>query len=201
MKEQSLFDYAELLPIEINEIASIIGEVAAEKLIHRFGGSRVKVPKGKLGTKWQKQIIETIGKESAAQLFEHYGGNVIYIASCNAAKRELNKNKFLQEYFAPTKAGASKATAFNQLTAKYQIGMRTADVFLNRYKRDEKSKPIKYFPHLQRIADFESFDQAKDFVNAQIKQPSDVYRFIIDDKNPQKIYGVFKIKAWKRNDI
>lgn len=125
MKQYRIFDFPELLPDTALEIATAIGEEAAEKLINTIGGARFKIGVGKNKTERLAILTEAIGHETAGKLMAVFGGEELYIPRCEAAAREARNRNLLNDWQQNLDSGKSQLMTCSKLAVKYRISDRT----------------------------------------------------------------------------
>ncbi|MCK3654896.1 hypothetical protein A4G19_03670 [Pasteurellaceae bacterium Macca] len=110
------------LPDVVQEMVSVIGLPATEKVIQHFGGVDFRFSLGK----WYfPKMVEVIGKESADSLRRYFKREKIYIPRCDRALRALRNARFKAEFEALKREQAlSGNMAMIALCPKYGISER-----------------------------------------------------------------------------
>lgn len=101
-----------LLPGILQEIAELIGMAAMLKLVAKYGGVRLYVPKT-IAT--GHDLVELIGRQAAETLADHFGGEMLEIPKALLANVALRNVEIKQEY---------KYLSQRQLALKYNLTER-----------------------------------------------------------------------------
>lgn len=80
LSEISLNAIEALLPESVRELAALIGLPATERLVKRYGGIGVRVPKT---MRPDHPLAVVVGFEAAATLAAAYGGTVLEVRACH----------------------------------------------------------------------------------------------------------------------
>lgn len=136
-----IFDYPDLLPESVHEIAGVIGNEATEKLVKAIGGARFKMGKGVVETERLAILHEALGEEKTHELLEVYGGEELYIPCCHSAFRAARNDAIYDDFFRLKEQGKSGLMAATELAAKYCISERTIYTIAG-YSNNIKRKPI-----------------------------------------------------------
>lgn len=136
----SIFDYPDLIPESVHEIANVIGNEATEKLVKAVGGARFKMGKGMIETERLGILYEALGDEKTHELLEVYGGEELYIPCCNAALRAARNDAVYDDFFELKEQGENGLMAVTKLAAKYRISERTIYTIVG-YGSNKKHKP------------------------------------------------------------
>lgn len=101
MQFDEVFD---LLPDTIRTVAQLIGLPLTLRLVETLGGTTFPVSKNKtrMGQIRFEALAEVVGVEAAEALTRHFGGDVLSIAKCDVALRELRDRKIRAEFDAMT---------------------------------------------------------------------------------------------------
>ncbi|AEJ01260.1 Mor transcription activator domain protein [Nitrosomonas sp. Is79A3] len=101
-----------LLPGILLEISELIGIKATLKLVAKYGGVRLYVPKT---LRPDHDLVEIIGRESAEYMTDRFGGEVLEIPKATLANTALRNISIRQEY---------SFLSQRQLALKYQTTER-----------------------------------------------------------------------------
>lgn len=113
------FMQIESLPPIIREIAELIGEPAALRLVDRYGGFTI-APSNR-----RAEIAQHIGTEAAQRLAFHFKSSVsVYIPKCQAAIRAERDASLVAHFDELTRAGMSARKAVAELAGQYLVGER-----------------------------------------------------------------------------
>lgn len=121
----SLENVSALLPETIQDIVSVIGFPATEKLVKHLGGVTLWLSQQERSNCYLK-LREVLGKEDAQKLHKYlaYGDN-LYIPRCDVALRALRNLRFKAEFDELTQhQGYSKPKAMIALCPKYGFSDR-----------------------------------------------------------------------------
>ena len=126
IKTLPLFELSHLLPQSALDLAAVIGNSNAEKLICVAGGQKFDFGKGVRITERMKFLEAVLGHETMYKLLAVYGGDCIYIPRCADALRVFEKRRFLAEFNAMKRNGHSDVLAIMWLLPRYGFSDRTA---------------------------------------------------------------------------
>lgn len=101
-----------LLPGILLEISELIGMAATLKLVAKYGGVRLYVPKT---LRSDHDLVATIGRELAEYMEERFGGEVLEIPKALLANVALRNVTIKQEY---------ESLSQRQLALKYHLTER-----------------------------------------------------------------------------
>lgn len=105
-------------PAIVQEIATLVGDDAATRLVERFGGLDVLFKRG------ASEVSALIGSTNALVLFQHFAGTPVHIPMCVAYMKRRRNESILREFDVLTKdMSARKAVAC--LARKHRLGERT----------------------------------------------------------------------------
>lgn len=118
------------LPATIQNIVSIIGHARAMELVRDLGGQSYRFPVGQTSDTWE-HLVELIGTSAAARLCQHYGGEEVYIARCDAALRADRNRKIIACYEALMAEGYSSRGAISVLVREFKMSNRQIEKIIN----------------------------------------------------------------------
>lgn len=97
MQFDEVFD---LLPDTIRTVAQLIGLPLTLRLVETLGGTTFPVSKNKtrMGQIRFEALAEVVGVEAADALTRHFGGDMLSIAKCDVALRELRDRQIREEF-------------------------------------------------------------------------------------------------------
>lgn len=85
----------EKMPTSLQEIAEVIGDDDAMKLVHVHGGTRVFVPQ-KIGA--QHKLATLLGFEQARRLSSIFGGEALTIVRCSKLLKHKRNEEIRKKY-------------------------------------------------------------------------------------------------------
>lgn len=85
----------QLLPAVLQEFVSLIGIDATMRLVHRFGGTRVRIP---LTATADHALAELIGMDQLVKLCDRFKGHRFDLPKAYAALLHIRNAKILAEY-------------------------------------------------------------------------------------------------------
>lgn len=119
-----------LLPGILLEISELIGMAATLKLVAKYGGVRLYVPKE---IKEDHPLIKLVGICNAIALSDTYGGETLEIARAEAAIREIRDTEIRNQW---------PALSQRQLALKYNTTERNIRLILGKCERNENQMPL-----------------------------------------------------------
>ena len=124
LTERSLHELAHLLPPSAVALVDAVGPVHALALIRQLPGVQLVVPNhcsaNAAGARRWAMLAEVIGQQGMHDLAKAYGGQMLEVPTCIAARTE-QRNRWLRQRFDEiSAAGHTKATAV------YELGLELA---------------------------------------------------------------------------
>lgn len=125
LTETSLHELAHLLPPSATELVRTVGATAALELVHRLPGVQVLVPRvARPGTsaerRWQL-LASVVGASVMPELVAVYGGNMLDVPSCQAARQE-QRNRWMRQRFDVL----TRRIQYTKAAAVTELGMELA---------------------------------------------------------------------------
>jgi hypothetical protein len=108
-------------PVQVDELAKVVGDEAAMALFIRFNGQHLSIPKVCPGP--GHVIIETIGTEKAALLCKEYERGTIIFPRGAYLLRKIRNGNIKKDYKSGMKQG--------DIASKYQLTTRQIITILN----------------------------------------------------------------------
>lgn len=139
MDYDQLADYEAYLPETAKSILDVIGIVDTIKLVRKYGGNPLLIPKVRHCGNAINYLVDVIGEASAFQLIEHFRGERIYLPRCDYALRKLRNDQFVQavnDYVIEHKA--SQDQALFALCPQFGITYRSAFYIMKNNKVEKK---------------------------------------------------------------
>lgn len=138
-----LAQYEAELPETAQEIIAVIGLSDTLKLVKKYGGNMLLIPKVKHNGNAIAHLVDAIGEASAFKLVEHFRGTTLYLPKCEAALRKHRNDSFFRAVDAYiTEHKTSQDQAFFALCPSFGITYRTAFYIMKRRKMEKKLKQI-----------------------------------------------------------
>lgn len=123
MTPSDLRECWELLPYAAQELVLCLGEEAAGALLDARGGCVIRIPKHRehnpAGTRRWAELVGIIGEPAMAQLSSRFGGDLLEIPTCHAARRELRRRSIRAEFERLTQRGCSAKQAIYEICILY----------------------------------------------------------------------------------
>ncbi|SIS88153.1 Mor transcription activator family protein [Neptunomonas antarctica] len=96
-----------LLPDSIHEVAAVIGMPATLRLVERFGGTTLPLPRGDniIGRASLAVLAKQIGDDDAQKLAHHCAGEPLYIPRCDVALRRLRDLSICDQFAGAVRTG------------------------------------------------------------------------------------------------
>lgn len=115
-----------LLPVQVQEIAELIGLPDALRLVEQLGGTTWEFAKGRNrdGQIRVAALGDLLGEETATRLTGHLGGEKLYIPKCDAALRRLRDLEMNRQFEQAVREGVSANTVVNELARAYKLSDR-----------------------------------------------------------------------------
>jgi len=112
-----------LLPPSVHEVAAVIGMPATLRLVERFGGTTLPLPRGvnRRGNASLTALAKQIGEEPAHKLAHHCAGEPLYIPRCELALRRLRDHSICEQFEALVREGVTANKAVTQLALEYKL--------------------------------------------------------------------------------
>jgi len=119
-----------LLPGILLEISELIGMAATLKLVAKYGGVRLYVPKT---LRPDHDLVEIIGRELAEEIKQRFGGEVLEIPKATLANAALRNISIRQEY---------EFLSQRQLALKYNTTERNIRRILSGCEQDDNQMDL-----------------------------------------------------------
>ncbi|MGK4344016.1 Mor transcription activator family protein [Ectopseudomonas oleovorans] len=116
----------ELLPVQVRDIADLIGLPDTLRLVEHLGGTTWDFAKGR-NRHGQIRIAalgDILGEETAARLTSHLGGEKLYIPKCDAAVRRLRDLEIHRQFEQGLREGVSANTLVAELARANRLSDR-----------------------------------------------------------------------------
>lgn len=117
----------DLLPYSARVLIKLLGPLAACALLNERPGVTIVVPKhadaNPAGARRWAELAEIIGEPAMRLLAERFGGEVLSVPVCKAAREELRARAIRKEYDRLT-----RSEEFSGRQAIYEIGLRFAPI-------------------------------------------------------------------------
>lgn len=128
----NLGEIQHLLPRSVRTMIAIIGIEATTRLIMTMPGVPFLVPKAlnSAGKARFEELAECVGREAAALLSKHFGGEVIEIPTCRRAIVELRRRQIRADFTTLTTDNSARY-AIARLAIKYQMTGRHVREIVN----------------------------------------------------------------------
>lgn len=127
MTHDELHTVYDLMPYTAQELINTIGATAALELLDTIPGCTIRIPKHEdknpRGAERWAGLVEIVGAEAMHALAVRYGGDVLDIPVCKAARDELRHRAIRTEYDRLTR---TEKYSGNQ--AVYAIGLKFAPI-------------------------------------------------------------------------
>lgn len=144
MDYEKLAHYQDELPETAKELIEVIGLNDTLKLVRKYGGTHLLIPKVRHNSNAISYLVDVIGEKQAFKLIEHYRGTTIYLPKCDKAVRSLRNAEFFKavdSYIQMHKA--SQDEAFFKLCPQFNITYRMAFYIIKAEKIKKEIKKIK----------------------------------------------------------
>jgi len=112
-----------LLPPSIHEVAAVIGMPATLRLVERFGGTTLPLPKGanRIGRSSLQALAKQIGDEDAHKLAHHCAGEPLYVPKCDVALRRIRDLSIVSQFEMAVRAGSTANKIVMELAVEYKL--------------------------------------------------------------------------------
>ncbi len=121
-----------LLPPSIHEVAEVIGMPATLRLVERFGGTTLLLPKGatRTGRSSLQRLSGKVGGAVAEALAHHFGGEPFYVPRCDTALRRLRDLDICETFEARVRQGHTANQVVADLAILHKISDRRIWIIL-----------------------------------------------------------------------
>ncbi len=112
-----------LLPPSIHEVAAVIGMPATLRLVERFGGTTLPLPKGanRIGRSSLQALAKQIGDEDAHKLAHHCAGEPLYVPKCDVALRRIRDLSICERFETAVREGVTANKIVMILAVEYKL--------------------------------------------------------------------------------
>lgn len=118
------------LPDTIQTIVGLIGHAKAMQLVEDLGGQDFRFPVTRAAEQFE-HLVDLIGPRAAERLHQHFSGQEVYIARCDAALRTDRNRLLIARYEVLLAQGNSSRGAVSVLVREFRLSNRQIEKIVN----------------------------------------------------------------------
>lgn len=129
MAELGYYQLMRYLPEALVQMTGLIGIENTLKIVDKLGGLSYAVPRT-FDSDSAKKLINIVGTKAAEVLIAAYGGDTVYISTCQSLRRVLRNQAVVEAILSRMETGLSQHQAIQEIAPAFGITERLTYLIL-----------------------------------------------------------------------